>query len=547
MINREIQLDTAFAVKKRSRRSSMLRQCLILLLVLTSQLSAQTAAAQDRLTKLDPETLVVHLEKGSGTADVTFLLAQGVGVPEFRWTSAVGSANTIPASDITFKWVEEQQPQPGADAQQQGARRSLLNGQLTVNTRVNVEPDANYTGRLIFYWSDATQPVPVSFTVSDRTTLAFSLAPTKLDLTLVQFQPDTIMLRVKNTGRAPINKLSVSSSDLIDSETQRRLVLPEQIKDFGSTPLAPSREAEVSFKVEQPLWAGSYTGTVDVVANERTRQSIPFAIRSRGPTPGRNTYWIPFILFLATLMLGYLLSNMLENWFNLGGLQRAEAQLSLQKSERELARIAEQIEKWVRELGIPREAFAQTRIRLQHDLNELREVFRRLPDLTREELVAEAKRFATSATLAGIFESAVNVALKQWPKQPEKLKRVLTALDRVAPGTDPNTYRESLRKVLETEARQDAAEGVSALDANAALPNVPAPADLEKRIKRMAQLERAVAATIVFIMAYQLFYAKDFAFGTLLDYLAVFLWSLGLTQMGTQLIARARSSVTPSQ
>lgn len=545
MIKKEMPPDSAHAGEKRCRASSIFRRCMILLLVLLFQASAHPAAAQNKLTKLDPESLVVHLENGSGLADATFALEKGINVPEFKVTPAVGNSNTIPAENITFKWVKDPQTQPGAESQP-SARGPVLAGQISVNTRINIEPDTNYTGRIIFYWPDATPPVIVNFTVSDRMTLAFSLTPTKFDLALAQSQPDAILLRVKNTGRVPIQKLSVSSSDLIDSETQHRLVLPErEVKDFGSTPLAPLREAEFSFNVPELHWAGSYSGTVDVIVNQSSRQSIPFVIRSRGPIISSSTYWLPFILFVATLLLGYLVSNMLENWFNLGGLQRAEAQLSLRKSERELARIAEQVEMWA---TVPlADAFAQTRIRLQQDLNELGELYRRIPGLTREELVAETKRFATFATLAGIFESAVNVALKQWP-DPPKLNQVLTLLDRVAPGTDPNAYRTSLRTVLETEAKLNTDDAkANAFDASAALPDVPSPADLEKKIKRMAQLERLVAATVVFIMAYQLFYAKDFAFGTLLDYLGVFLWSLGLTQMGTQLIARARSSYTPTQ
>lgn len=547
-IDKETQLCTVPAGERRSRASSAFRRSLILLLALLLQAGARPAAAQDRLTKLDPEPLVVHLENGGGAADATFILAQGAEVPKYTVTAAVGGSNTIPAADIHFEWVSDAKPAPSPEAQpsaagQQGAQRGALAGQLTVNTRVNVEPDTDYKGRVIFYWADAAQPVTMNFTISDRATVAFSLTPTSLDLTFVQSQPDTITLRVKNTGRAAIKKLTVSSSNLLDAETQRRLVLPEVVTEFGTIPLAPSQEAEVSLKAPRPIWAGSYAGTVDVVANERAHQSISFAVRSRGPTLGGDTYWIPFLLFVATLMLGYLLSTMLENWFNLGGLQRAEAQLSLRRSERELARVAAQVEKF----GRPPQVFAQTRIRLQQDINGLSELFRRLPELTRDELVAEAKRFATSATLAGIFESAVGVALKQWPDQPEKLDQVLTSLDREPQGTDPNAYRARLREILESAAPSPQEDTPTAFNARAALPDAPTPADLEQQIKLMAHLERLVAAAVVFIMAYQLFYARDYTFGTLLDYLGVFLWSLGLTQMGTQLIARARSSYTPSQ
>jgi hypothetical protein len=537
-MSREKKIQSSPSERSRSRWLNHF--ALALLAALVSHSSSIIVYAQPRLVKLDPEPVVVQLQNGQGTADVNLALAQGAAVPAFTWTSANGTSNSIPANNISFSWATSE------SSSQSGTQQTLLVGRLTVDARVSIEPDTNYAGRLIFYWSDATAPVLVNFNASDRAKLAFSVTPTKVELALVQFQPDTMLIRVKNTGRIAINSLSVSSSDLLDSETQRRLVLPEQIKDFGATPLAPAHEAEFPFKVPPTIWAGTYVGSLDVVANRREHQSIAFTLRTRGPTPARNTYWIPFILFVGTLLLGYGLSTILENWFNLGGLLRAEAQRSLQKSERELKRIAQQVEEWG--ANRPPEVFAKTRIRLQQNLNELLKLSGRIPDLTNDELVAEGKRFALAATLLGIFESAVNVALAQWPTDPPKLNQVLTALDDVDTGTEPNTYRNSLRAVLENQSRLEIQAGANRVfNAKMSLPDMPSPAQIEKRIKRMVQLERAVAALVVFIMAYQLFYARDFAFGTLLDYLGVFLWSLGLTQMGTQLIARARSSFTPAQ
>lgn len=521
------------------RPSSLIPACLILLLALSSRATALPAAEANRLTKLAPESVVVQLENGFGAADLIFVLADGAAVPSYRVTAAVGSANTIPAEHITFKWVAPPQAQ-------QTAGRTHLVGQLSVEARVNVERGTNYTGRIIFYWPDAEQSV--DFTVSDRTALAFSLLTPRLDLTLSQFQPDKMSIRVKNTGKTNIRKLTLSSSDLRDGETQRRISLPEVVKDLDAAPLAPEQEAEVSLDIPRPVWAGSYTGTLDVVADGRSRQSIPLVILSRGPVPTAKSYFVPVILFGATLLLGYVLSTKLENWFNLGGLQRAEALLSLQRSERELARVSDQVDDWG--ANRPARVFARTKIWLRQHLNDLRGLFAKIQDLSREQLVSEAQRFATATTQAGIFESAVEVALSQWPdpSQEQKLNRVLEELDRITPASDPQTYRDSLRAVLERVASEgDAESETSAFDAGRALPDIPPPADLRRRIERMARLQRMVVAVVVFIVAYQLFYARDFTFGTLLDYLGVFLWSLGLTQTGTQILARARSSYTPSQ
>jgi hypothetical protein len=533
----------------RRRGSYIVKRGLLLLLVaLTLHACALTAAAQqqEKLTKLSPEPLAVQLQGGSGTADFYFALAPKTPLPEYKVTDAVGNSNTIPAEkgQITFQWID---PPPTPDE----SHTLVLTGRLTVKTKVFVEPNVNYSGRIIFMWADAA-PQPVGFSASDKTTLALSLSPAKLDLTLLQDQPDSVVIRVKNTGRAAIGKLTLSSSDLFDTETRRRLGPTSTPVEFKDGPLAPSREAEVAFTVPHAVWAGNYLGTLDVTANDDggSRQSIPVVLQSRGPTPTPSMFWLPYVLFFVTLLFGALLSYWLENWFNLGGLQRAEALLSLQRSGEEFSRVTKSVEELAK--GHPEAAFAQTKLRLRQDTEELAALFRRHPTVTRDDLTAEAKRFATSATLYGVFETAVGVALRQWEGKPDRLNSVLTSLDRVAPGTDPVAYRASLRKVLEDAAAADQADNPNAdeadtFDADEALPDVPPPADLERKIRSMAMLERGVAAVLVFIGAYLMFFARDFTFGTLPDYFGVFLWSLGLTQTGTQIISRARSSVTPTR
>jgi hypothetical protein len=58
----------------------------------------------------------------------------------------------------------------------------------------------------------------------------------------------------------------------------------------------------------------------------------------------------------------------------------------------------------------------------------------------------------------------------------------------------------------------------------------------------MTFVHRTVVAVVVFAGAYMTLYWNDLDFGTLLDYLGVFLWSLGLTKTGTDILSRAKSS-----
>jgi hypothetical protein len=77
----------------------------------------------------------------------------------------------------------------------------------------------------------------------------------------------------------------------------------------------------------------------------------------------------------------------------------------------------------------------------------------------------------------------------------------------------------------------------------AAMPNLEVAAKkLQGRIDKMNLLSRLAVWIVVILIAYQTFYANNFAFGTLLDYVGVFLWSFGLTQFGTQVVERVRST-----
>lgn len=59
------------------------------------------------------------------------------------------------------------------------------------------------------------------------------------------------------------------------------------------------------------------------------------------------------------------------------------------------------------------------------------------------------------------------------------------------------------------------------------------------------RLRYLVWLVVVFATAYTMFYANRCSFGTLIDYLTVFLWALGLTQAGFAVIGEARSSYAP--
>jgi hypothetical protein len=508
----------------------------LLLLFAAASLGNATPAnsEQEKLTKLAPEPVSVHVENGSGSLNLVFILKAGSGVPAFKVTSAAGGATAIPETDIAFGWSATPSPD-------QSATRTVLTARLDVNTHTYVEPNVEYKGRIIFLWPDSEQWI--DFSVVDQTSLGFDLSEAKLDLVVGSNQPSSIRLRIKNTGKAEIQKLSFSSSDLTDSETQHRIALLATENDLQSNRIRPLQEREVSIPLPLPELAGSYTGTIDVVANGTVRKSIPIVIRARGPFTARGYTFLPFLLFIITLAFGFWISTKLDEWFNLGGLQRTQALLLLQQAERGLARLLDQIGSWEKQLSV--QVFAQTKLRLGQSLKELRNLLGSYSELPQDQLVAEAQRYANVQAQGKLLSGFVAVALNQWQGDAlkEKLKQVLMALDAAPPQADLNAYRESLRSILVSGAGEEG--GASALLSNEGLPTMPPPADLRSKINFMARLHRIVVLVVVFIVAYEIFYVNHFAFGTLLDYLGVFLWALGLTQTGSQILARAHSTYNP--
>lgn len=517
-------------------RAFLIRAMLLSLLALAVMSHAVVAEQpQAKLSKLAPEPLVIHIENGSGFTDAVFALSTESGIPAYKVTEAAGNANSIPAGDIKFEWGNAAPPE-------QAGKRSLLTARISVDTKAFVEPGVNYKGRIIFSWQDSEQWI--DFTVSDRSALDFEIATTRLDVVLGAGQPDKLFVRIKNNGKANIQRLTTSSSGLTDSETQHKVVIPAAPTDLGESPVRPGQEAEIAVTLPRPSLAGTYDGTLDIVANERLRKSIPVVLRTRGPVLERGLYFLPPLLFVLTLGLGFWLSNKLEDWFNLGGLQRAQLYISLQQAEKAIARTLEDLRG--RETKWGARVFTQTGLWLQQNLDELRGLLAEAAAASKEKLTAEAERYAVVAEKGKVFRIAVERAGAQWPGEANKAKLLQTAtlLDATTTDSDLDAYRKQLGSVLAAAAAEGEG-GASVHVARESLPPIPTVEDLRRRIGRMAGLYRVTVWLVVFIFAYTIFYAKDFAFGSLLDYLGVFLWALGLTQTGTQIMARARSNRVP--
>jgi hypothetical protein len=515
---------------------------------------ADEQTTEGKFTRVGADPIVVHLVDGVGTADIPFIRAPNTGLPLSSFTDASGGTDSISKDRMTLEWVRS--PDSGKPPDKSD-HRDLVIARIKINAQnlSFIQPDVAYRGKLIFLWDDnSKEPPPLDFTIQENST-AFTITTNAnpLDIVLGPGQPGNISVRIKNTGQAKITNLSFSSFGLVDAATQHRAALPNTQVDIPSptNPLLPGQELNVAVALPEPGLAGNYVGTLDVIANQKARQSISMSLRTRGPTyifSYNNLRRLPFLLFLLVLGCGFWLSMKLEDWFGLGGLQRAQATISLNQSVERLKEKLKQVEQWQADHpnSLPR-----TRTWLQFRLDEARQTLDNASDMTQEQLTVKTDTFAANLTASNYLWEMIQTAKAQWPNDAQKLNAVVAQMDQVAMPQDAsglNKYREDVLKVLNDVIAADKAAGKIADDSQLLSSASSSPGmeikDLRRKINWLAWLYRFAVWIVVFVLAYQTFYVSKFAFGTVLDYLTVILWSLGLTQTGTQILARGHSTYT---
>jgi hypothetical protein len=539
-----------FAVEERSwgfSETSIVRfcSCVVISLVFVSIVYPHGA-----LTKVSPDSVEIRLVNGVGSVAIFFNPKSCTKAPQVQLTDAMGTTNAIPKKDIHFNW-ETHFPNRG----------TLAEARIDVNTQGFVFPNTEYKGQIFFIWEGdkQTNPQVFDFTVVDRSTVAFELLPEKSDVMVGTGRAETIMIRLKNTGTTNISSLSISSLDLADGATQHRTVLPTVVKN--NLAIDPQTETVIAIDLPKPVLAGTYSGVLDVQADGKARKSVLLTLRTRGPNyvPFVSQLkslsylpWLPLVLFMLTVFLGFGLSKMLENWFGLGGLDRAEAILSLRQSRNTLD---EQVTS-VLDLRHQVETISGQRVPSHLAILEsvLRQSHERAAAMfaaatganagqqSLEVLSVSSRRFKNRVASTEELLEKAQLAIKLYGSDGALLDYVIGGLDAATPLDEAikSLDREAYRNKLDDFVRKAGADGGKAA---AAMSESDVAADsLKEKIRFMDWLHRLAVWIVVIIIAYQTFYANNLAFGALLDYLAVFLWSFGLTQAGTQIVARVRSA-----
>jgi hypothetical protein len=223
-----------------------------------SFLSGAAHAEDKKLTKLTPDQLTIHTNNGSGSLTIVYALPIGEAPPKIEWADAHGGGgHSIPKEKIAMRW---------ADEPQRSTQWELRRLDLTVGPQARLEPNVDYKGKIIVLWPDGTPPQTEDFTIREVVgAIDFGLSVSKLDAVLFSGQPSDAQFIVSNTGQGKISKLSFSSTDLESAATHRHA-------DFGplqeqALALPSGREQTVSLQLPRPSYAGTYTGTLNVIAN----------------------------------------------------------------------------------------------------------------------------------------------------------------------------------------------------------------------------------------------------------------------------------------
>jgi hypothetical protein len=477
-------------------------------------------------TKVAPTDPVVHLVTGQGAEVLYFSKASSTGMPaKITVTEAVGKANSIPANDITV-------------GNPVSIQANVFSISIGVATSQFVDPGSPYEAALLLFDSDkTTTPITLKFKIQDDATISFDTTPSTITASVGGSLNPHQRVRVKNTGKAKISSLQMTSSLLFDNANHHSL---QMAPHDTAADLLPGQAIDFDFDLPEPLYAGTYAGTLIIIGNHLAEKNLSLTLQTRGPL---GNYRIPFILFVLVILLGFYVSSALDAWFASGGLARAEAYISLKNSEKTFAEQVDNLASWRSTFspdGKPPIDVPKATVWIPQALHELRSSWSTYPDRPIAEMTWEADNFATRAAAANLLWTALQTATSQWRNDPERLRGVCVALDNATlPQTaaDVGRYRKDLNDVLVSSA-QAVAQGSSIRLEETPAQNGSFLSNLRSKIRRMTALYQAVIWTVVFVTGYLSFYSGHQAFGTLADYLALFLWALGLTSTGTQIITR---------
>jgi hypothetical protein len=301
------------------------------------------------------------------------------------------------------------------------------------------------------------------------------------------------------------------------------------------------------FQAPSLPFAGTYTGTAVIRYNGGKRVTLPLTVITRGPTL-KVFHWLPLVLFLLVVALSSGLSLVAESWFGAGGgLARSQAIVALADAERALVESGRELAKVAAEAGAAQKLIqlpvtAQNIERTQSAARDARQSIDPSRDFASALVLVRSGQLAASALVADLKSAwrAISAA------EIQTLCQAIEALPWPTDQATLETYRTGTRKEIDAALQRSRP---------AAAPGAPQPASpmlgaqdtrsigyFRQRVHLMLLVNRLTIGLVVLLTAYTTFYAPKPAFGLSTDYIALFLWGLGLTQAGAQIVARARTA-----
>lgn len=503
----------------------------------------------DAILLVSPTTTVaIPVVNGQGSAQVFFRLREAVDETTEKIRITTTSVGPVKAPTEIL---------PDKEGPRNGAIRSFW---IHVKTAAPLVVGETHTGALLFQHGGLVDEFPL--TITQVAPAAFTVDPEQYDVCVDCGDGDPVFtIRVTNSGSTPITRIKLSSLTMEDASIHVRVVYPlgdsrcESRKDgcwpdrkkeeqttagpdvvalspgeeTANESIAPGASRTIHVKLTLPRRAAAYSGALRVSANGGEPKSVHIILRTRGPNGG---WWgCPLILFIATLFAGAAAAKILEHYYGSGGgLTRARALLSLDASRGMLGDLT----RWLNELRIQvPDALPLTEKAIDRDLREIEESIASEGALKPDEL----DNRATSISGRVAMRRALRKAALEAGGNADALARI----DAVPAEGALAEYEKALAGALAGEPKPG----------DALSPEPPSPSGKSSLFKAkwivwlIPRFRYIVWLIVTFGTAYTMFYTSDCSFGTLTDYLTVFLWGLGLTTAGFAVIGEARSSYTP--
>jgi hypothetical protein len=551
-------------------RATRLSLAVVLALLLLPAVAAGAGQAgqpadETRLDAVDiitPEPLALSLLAGHGDVEVFYRLERPLPkLPEVT----VSSAGPLRAPQLRIEGA-------GRDA-----GRAVHSFRLVVEAATPLKVGDTFKGALLFESDGKVDTFP--FTVTETAPATFTLDPAKYDVCVGCRDPLVFAIRVTNTGSTGISRLKVSSLTLEDASNHHRIVYPAEREadeagghppaagsvtatpgrvaprptasvagrssaegTAGSRPgpradvlalrpgddsevaIAPGDSLTIHLHLTLPARAGTYAGSAQVSANGGEARPVQLTVRTRGP----NGCWA-LLLFILAVLAGAGAARVLEHYYGSGGgLARARALLSLDASRAMLGDLA----RWFGDLPADLQAaLPNLRRALEDDIADTEDLLHTAGDRKPADLAALADSITGRVSQRRVLKAAVGHAHGD--------AGLAAKLDGVTPVKDLDAYRAALYEKLGVSALETAGSRLRRL-------RVPSPtAEARWTVRTLPAFRAAVWMIVVVATAYTMFYANRCSFGTLVDYITVFFWGLGLTQAGFAVLGEARSSYTP--